>query len=194
MTRHRAVAVRALTISFTATLGFFGFAQVPVFSQGTTPASPNLRARAARDGHVRVLVQLRLPGGAHVAEGRLSADAAAAQRRNIGAAADRVWSRLPPPDRRLIHRFASVPFVALEVGPKALATLESAPDVVRVIEDEILRPTLAESVPLIQGDQAWAAGYDGVGTTIAVCTPGTLRVKRSAVPIVLSRSALRKKS
>lgn len=43
---------------------------------------------------------------------------------------------------------------------------------VRVVEDEILLPVLAQSVPLIQGDQAWTRGYDGTGTTIAVLDTG----------------------
>ena len=40
------------------------------------------------------------------------------------------------------------------------------------MDDAILRPVLAESVPLIEADQAWASGYDGTGTTIAVLDTG----------------------
>ena len=137
---------------------------------GAVPA--DLHARAARDGHVRVIVELRIPGG-HVAEGAMpEAARVAAQRRAVGAAADRVWSALPASDRRLVHRFTTVPYLAIEAGPAALRALGMSPDVARVFEDAIARPVLAESVPLIQGDQAWASGYDGAGTTIAVLDTG----------------------
>ena len=43
---------------------------------------------------------------------------------------------------------------------------------VRVLEDEIAKPVLADSVPLVQGDQVWDAGYDFLLYTahgVAVC-------------------------
>src|SRR5204862_771645 len=33
-------------------------------------------------------------------------------------------------------------------------------------------PTLAQSVPLVQGDQAWSAGYDGTGRVVAIVDTG----------------------
>ena len=97
----------------------------------------------------RVLVQLRVPD-------------ASGQRvmRGLGANA------------RIARRFNRLPFVALEVGPAERAALNRSPEVVRVFDDEIVRPVLAQSVPLIQGDQAWNAGYDGTGTTIAILDTG----------------------
>ena len=73
---------------------------------------------------------------------------------------------------RLARRFNQLPFVALEVGAAERAALNRSPEVVRVFDDVIVRPVLAQSVPLIQGDQAWNAGYDGTGTTIAVLDTG----------------------
>jgi subtilisin family serine protease len=123
-------------------------------------------------GRARVLVQLRMPG-AYVPEGRMpNAAAVAAQRRAIDAAAARLLAGLNPADHRLVRRYQTVPVIALEADPAALAALNRSPDVVRVFDDEILRPVLAQSVPLVQGDQAWAAGYDGAGTTIAVLDTG----------------------
>jgi hypothetical protein len=119
----------------------------------------------------RVLVQLRLPSP-HVAEGQLGAAAVTAQRRAIDASAARILARLNAADRRVVRRYATLPLIALELNPAALAALNQSPDVVRVFDDEIMRPVLAKSVPLIQGDQAWAAGYDGTGTTIAVLDTG----------------------
>jgi subtilisin family serine protease len=41
-----------------------------------------------------------------------------------------------------------------------------------VQEDRLLRPVLRQSVPLIQADQAWAAGFDGSGWAIAMLDTG----------------------
>jgi hypothetical protein len=122
---------------------------------------------------VRVIVELKLSNGRHVPEGQLRSPVAIdAQRRDIAAALTRLSARLGSTDRRVIHAFRTVPYVALEVSPAALTALESSADVSGVFEDEIARPVLAQSVPLIQADQAWAAGYDGSGTTIAILDTG----------------------
>ena len=89
------------------------------------------------------------------------------------AAGGRVLARLQGTGHRLIYQYQSVPYLALEVSAGGLDALGNAgQDIVRVMDDAILRPVLAESVPLIEGDQAWATGYDGTGTTIAVLDTG----------------------
>ena len=83
-------------------------------------------------GRSRVLVELRLPGGVRP-EGE--------QRQAIARAQDEVLSRLSGTDFRLVRRFESTPFLALEVGPSALAALRTMGDVVvRVIADAVLPP------------------------------------------------------
>ncbi len=171
MTRHRAVAVRALAIPFTVILSVFSFAQSTVSAQTTTPVSPQVYEHVSNYGYARVLVELRLPGGPAVAEGLLGIAAIAAQRESIIDATDRVWTAMPL-ECRLIRRFSTVPFLAMEIGPNGLAALEASPDVARVVIDEIAKPALAQSAPLIQADQAWASGFDGTGTTIAVLDTG----------------------
>ena len=132
-----------------------------------------LRDRAVRDGRVRIIVELNLRSGRHVPEGRLSGVAAAVQRTEIRAAAARVLSSLRTSSRDLVRRFDTLPYLVLEVDAVGLTAIENASaDVVSVMDDPILRPALAESVPLIQGDQVWAAGYTGSGTTIAVLDTG----------------------
>ena len=121
----------------------------------------------------RVIVELALPSGQHTAEGRLGTPAAiAAQRNAIAAAADRIAARLPAGSRGVLRRFTTVPYVVVEADEATRAALASSPDVVRVMEDKINRTTLAESVPLIQGDQAWDAGFDGTGTAVAILDTG----------------------
>jgi hypothetical protein len=83
-------------------------------------------------GRSRVLVELRLPGGVR-SEGE--------QRQAIARAQDEVLSRLSGTDFRLVRRLESTPFLALEVGPSALAALRTMGDVVvRVIADAVLPP------------------------------------------------------
>jgi subtilisin len=156
MTRSRGAVVHTLVV-LSLVLG-------ATFLSAQGPPQP-------AQGRARVLVELRLPG-AYVPEGQLAGAGVAAQRRAIDAAAARVLARLNPADHRLARRYQTVPLVAVEAGPAALAALNTSPDVARVFDDEIVRPVLAQSVPQIQGDQAWAVGYDGTGTTIAVVDTG----------------------
>ena len=132
-----------------------------------------VRDRAARDGHVRVIVELKLTTGRHVAEGALrNVPDVIAQRNAIAAAASRLVLRLPPGQSRLLRRFQTVPYIALDVSAGGLAALENAPQTASVRLDGIAHPVLADSVPLVQGDQVWASGYDGTGTMIAVLDTG----------------------
>ena len=92
---------------------------------------PRVEAEVAR-GRSRVLVELRIPGGARP-DGE--------QRLAIARAQDDVLSRLSGTDVRLVRRFESTPFLALEVGPSALAALRAMGDVVvRVVADAVLPP------------------------------------------------------
>ena len=140
---------------------------VLLFGATTIAAQP-----ASQGPRTRVLVQLRTPAPFEP-EGRLqNSSAIAAQRRAIDNAAARLLARLNSAEHRVARRYQTLPFVALEVTPAARAALERDPDALRVFNDEIARPVLAQSVPLVQGDQAWAAGYDGTDTTIAILDTG----------------------
>jgi subtilisin len=155
MTRAHAAA-RASVAVLLAFTGIVFAVQTPAQESRGRMIPDDVRARAARDGRVRVIVELK-----------------PRQRHEILSAAARVEAKLRPADRRVLRRYRTVPYVALEVTPAGLAALENAStDVARVMVDEILFPTLAQSVPLIQGDQAWATGYDGTGTTIAIIDTG----------------------
>jgi subtilisin family serine protease len=135
----------------------------------TTTAAQPAQAPGPRG---RVLVQLRTPEPYEIEARLQNAVAVAAQRRAIEAAAARLLAGLDGAAFRVTRRYQTLPLVALEVTPAARAALQRSPDVVRVYDDEILRPVLEQSVPLVQGDQVWAAGYDGTGTTIAVLDTG----------------------
>ncbi|HEV3139970.1 MAG TPA: S8 family serine peptidase, partial [Vicinamibacterales bacterium] len=160
----------ALTVGFVFGLSS-GTPQPHAAGRVTIPQK--VRDRAMRGGRTRVIVELKLPV-AHVPERRLAnSQAIGRQRQMIAAGVSQLIGKLPQGSRRTVHQFQSVPYLALDVTPAgldALAALDS--DVVRVFEDRISRPTLAQSVPIIQADQVWAAGYDGTGTVIAVLDTG----------------------
>src|SRR5580765_1044024 len=134
-------------------------------------------ARAAGDApQIPVIVEINLPAGSFTPEARLSdATAVLTQRRAIAAATERILSKLAR-GKRARHRFQTIPYLALDLSAAELTALaNSSSDIVRVLDDAIVRPVLADSVPLIEGDQAWDAGYDGSGTMIAVLDTGVDR-------------------
>jgi subtilisin family serine protease len=131
------------------------------------------RARSQRTGRARVLVELRLPSPL-VPEANLpNAAAVAAQRRAVASAAARLLARLPRGAVRTLRQYQTLPYVALDVTPAAINALVTLGDeVVRILDDAILWPTLADSVPLVGADQVWSNGYDGTGTMIAIVDTG----------------------
>src|SRR4249919_2853771 len=174
MNRRRLVTtIRGVLASVAAAAIVLGTNGITSHAQGgRIRIARDLRERAARDGRVRVLVELNLPG--HVADGRLpNVLARLGQRQRVSAIQSRVLTRLSAASQRVIHRYQTLPYIALDVDASALTSLDNdSNDVVQVLDDTIVRPVLAESAPLVQADQAWAAGYDGTGTTIAILDTG----------------------
>jgi subtilisin family serine protease len=139
-------------------------------------AAPNrfqeLRRAAAERGTVKVIVGTRVP---FAAEGNLEAAETAEQRAEITAAAQAIRGRFADAIRRAPEAFRiydSVPFVALEVTAEELDRLAADPDVITIRENKKGRFLLAESVPMIQGHRAHAAGFSGKGQTVAVVDTG----------------------
>lgn len=172
MTRDSVVTLPTRLLVAIAGFVVVASAALPSYAAAAQQALPEVRERAQRAGIVRVIVELKLPMP-HVPEGNLPAPAVLGQRREIASRAAQVLSALPPGSHRTVRRYQTVPYIAIEVTPAALDMLETlSDDVVRVSADTILKPLLADSVPLVGGDQAWAGGYDGSGTAIAVLDTG----------------------
>jgi subtilisin family serine protease len=147
---------------------------VPDFRTGGAQArgriSPELAARASREGAVRVIVQLDVSA---LPEGRLRAPRSRLlQRKRIAAAQDGLSAELAGTVHRTARRFRSIGFAALEVGPQALSRLERSARVVAVQEDRLQRPVLDVSAPLVEADQVASMGYDGSGQTVVVLDTG----------------------
>jgi subtilisin family serine protease len=157
---------------------------LPAGALAETPAPPAPRGdskrvvptrihdRAQAEGEVRVIVELALPSSRRT-ESMLSAQARFAYRQEIADTAARVLARLAKHPHQVFRRYQTAPLIAIGAGPGALRELEASGVMVRrVIEDRIHKPVLMDSVPLIGADQAWAQGYDGTGTVVAVIDSG----------------------
>lgn len=117
----------------------------------------DLCAQAQENGSVRVIVQVDAPN------------------KNAGAidnAQTEVLSELPEESVETIHTFDTIPFMALEVSAEAVAELAASDNVVDVKADQILKPSLDVSIPLIGADRVQAAGYKGEGQMVAILDTG----------------------
>jgi subtilisin family serine protease len=140
---------------------------------GRVPVPREVRDRISVEGAVRVLVELRLPAGRHVPEGEFRHHAAAAvQRLDINGVQARLFKKLSA-HVRVLHRYQTVPFIAVEVGPHGLAELEAAGfEAARVAEDRLVSLALSQSASIVQAPPSWTRGYDGGGTVVAIVDTG----------------------
>ncbi len=133
------------------------------------PVDSRLVATATAGGTSRVIVGLRLPW---TAEGLVAPAERAAQRSGIAAAQLRLADELQGTGAEVLHNYETVPFQVLSVTPAALGRLLTSSLVSSIEADRLLRPTLAQSVPLIQAPEAWALGYTGAGMAVAIVDTG----------------------
>ncbi len=148
-------------------------AQTPPPAAGA-PASqevyPTLAAKALSQGSVPVIVGLDL---AFEPEGVLSGPQAAVQQRaTIGSTQGFLLQQLSSYGVTSVKQFQFIPFMALEVDAKALQFLAASPLVQSLVEDVAVPPSLDLSIPLINADDAWAAGYEGAGQAVAILDSG----------------------
>jgi len=125
--------------------------------------SADLLERRGQPGRVRVIVELK------PTESRVALDVGhTVVREPFSKTADRVLARVSK--RALVKRFGDAPFVAMTVDEADLAVLAASPDVASIRVDGLRKPSLLESVPLINvppGD-----GASGSGWTVAVVDSG----------------------
>jgi len=135
---------------------------------------PELSQKALIEGSVRVIVHLAVP---MTPEGLLtSSTAVQAQRQGIANAQNAVLGALTGSSYRMVHRYDTLPFLALELGPGALAVLNTLGSVItRVEEDKLLAPMLPESVPLVHADEVSRADFTGSGQVVAILDTGVDR-------------------
>lgn len=130
----------------------------------------HLQHKAQTAGNVRLIVTLRTPAQS---EHLLTPAQVKVQRGKLFAAQDAFLKRLAKFGGVRHKQFDTLPYVVVEAGDAALAhILNQSGDVASIQEDMLLQPSLAQSVPLIGGDKAWAAGASGSGQTVAIIDSG----------------------
>ena len=131
----------------------------------------DLISTAEKEGTVRVIFELNLKG--FKAEGRLkNPDAVKRQRAEIARLQDTVLGAKITGKIKNIKRYRFSPYLASEVDSAALKGLIKHPGVKLISKDAMNLPTLADSIPLIGADNAWAAGYTGSGIAVAILDTG----------------------
>jgi hypothetical protein len=129
---------------------------------------------AARDsGTTRVIVFL---DASFVPEGLLPDAAAVAEQQNgIAAARAAALADIPAGEFSLRRQFDAIPIVSGDATEAGLVALEASKAVLRVVVDYPLRPTLADSAPLIGANTAWSMGFTGDRHMVAILDTGVLK-------------------
>lgn len=143
--------------------------QAPVAARAA--ATSALMSKASARGLVRVIVGLNV---AMRAPHELSVNEATGQQHALRAAQTSVVGRVlgTAAADASVTEFDTVPFVAMNVTAEQLGRLVGDPDVVNIQEDVPVPPTLTQSVPFINADDGWNAGFPGTGYTIAILDTG----------------------
>jgi subtilisin family serine protease len=128
-----------------------------------------LRAVARASGTVRVIVGLRV---SFTPEGALPERSRGSQRAAIARASEAVRAALGGTQYRVIHTYDTVPYIALELSPAALARLQASGLAATLQEDTADPPTLDQSTPIIEATEAATVGRDGRGFVVAILDTG----------------------
>ena len=91
---------------------------------------------------MRIIVGLNVP---FIPEGDLpNADAVNRQRQAIGQAQDALLGRLQGFAVSHVNKFATIPYLSMEVDAAGLAAIRADPDVTSIREDQLEAPSLAQ--------------------------------------------------
>jgi subtilisin family serine protease len=126
-------------------------------------------APRSADGSVRVIVGLQAK---FTPEGGLGTAAVKAQRAEIDGARADVLGAVAGTDHELIHRYQTVPYVALELSGEALQELQDSGTAASIQEDTLSDPALTQSTALVEATESAAVTRTGSGQHIAVLDTG----------------------
>ena len=160
-----AAAVLALAFLLSGTADGWADAREP------SSSSPKVDAEVLHtlesEAWVEVFVALREPPAATVAPLDLPA-----LRQQVAADQGDVLSGLTDADFQLLDRYDAIPSLFGRVSAAGIAKLAAHPRVARIYRPPELHFTLAQSVPLINADDAHTAGYTGEGVVVATLDSG----------------------
>ena len=141
-----------------------------------------LLAEAEQKGQVRVIVGLATSGptvAPHIAN---SASKQAQQRSGrsllgsksaaIKTASDRLSQRLALSRAAKVREFKHLPLLVMELNAAQLKAAAKAGETLWLVRDRIHRPSLEQSVPLVESNLVQTQGFDGSGQVVAVLDTG----------------------
>jgi len=135
-------------------------------------------------GRLHVIVELT---SGFKPEGNLMTADLARQHTSIKEAQTSFLGRYPV-RKEAVKTFDYIPFVALETDANQIRQMESDPAVGDIEEDIVGEPGLAESIPMVSADTAWASGYTGAGQTVAIVDSGVDKTHSFLSPRVVSEA------
>ncbi|MEN0653525.1 MULTISPECIES: S8 family serine peptidase [Hyphobacterium] len=165
---------------FAALAALFAFASVAL----AAPVTLDDRAEAQLDAgeRARVIVWLAAPSASDAAEAGIESDAASAtisavsnavMMRVFGVPAARMAEAAPGSDQpRIAREFRYTPVLAMELNRDEIARLSQDEGVRRIEADELSRPYLNVSVPLIGATALHNGGNTGAGVAVAILDTG----------------------
>ncbi len=171
--RHRiyvTICGRLLITSFVIFLLLFSQLTFPsAFDPLPADSSSAITDELEGKGKARIIVGLKLP---HRPEGKLTRSEKILQRANIRAQQNALIKELKGGNAHVNARFESIAYLALTVDSNAYDALKRSPRVSVIELDEPAQTTLSTSNPIIGSPNAWNAGYDGAGYSVAVLDTG----------------------
>ena len=120
--------------------------------------------------HIDIIVQFK---ARWQSEGKLGSNAERQrQRTQLKRATARFIARLKRYKPRDIRTYKTLPFVAMTVDRRTYTMLLTHRDVVSVQLDELHKPTLGTSLPVVGADNVKTSGYGGAGQTVVIIDTG----------------------
>ena len=154
---------------------------------------PGLMQTAQRDGQVRVIVGLDTESTSIdvAAKDKLARQMAGKDGRGqkvagIKLAGDQLMRKMGAGTAQKARRYKNLPMMSMTVDAGEIQALANAPETAWIVADRIHKPTLAESVPLVEGNLAHAQGITGTGQAVAVLDTGVDRNHPFLAPRVVA--------
>jgi len=166
-----------LLANLVSAIGIAGVGASP--SANAAAVEPALLQAAQRDGEVRVIVGLHTNSStiSNAAKQKLARElrdknGLGYKRAGIKLAGDSLMGQMGPDMAKKARRYKRFPMMSMSVNESELQQLAKASEVAWVAVDRIHKPTLAESVPLVEGNLAHTQGFSGAGQTVAIVDSG----------------------
>ena len=141
--------------------------------------APALMQSAEQDGQVRVIVGLATDSPSidtaerdQLARRLGNTNGLGRKAAGIKLAGDQLMRKIDPAGAKKARRFKHFPMVAMAVDANEIRRLANSPETAWIAEDRIHKPSLAQSVPLVEANLAHTQGFTGAGQTIAVLDTG----------------------